>query len=255
MGLTSELFQMLRNNGVQWTVLFCINRGGRAVEQLSDRRLMALERTRGLSGINTVARNRDLWSEYDWSDKGENWTLSEEWKRGLIDYVLLPQLADARDILEVGPGAGRWTEVLQPLARQLTVVDIAPRCLDMCRERFANASNIRYVLSRGAELSQVPDASIDFIWSFDVFVHISPADTDAYLAEFRRVLRPGGRAVIHHPKWGRAQGGFRSSMTGESFIALVKKHGLRFIRQFDSWGAAGEFDVRLHGDVITVFCS
>ena len=62
-------------------------------------------------------------------------------------------------------------------------------------------------------------------------------------------------AVAEALRWGRAQGGFRSSMTGESFIALVKKHGLRFIRQFDSWGAAGEFDVRLHGDVITVFCS
>lgn len=253
MSFVSELRQLVRDNGVRWTVLFCVNRVSRALEQATDTRLSALERDRGLSGINTVARNRDLWNQYDWTDRGENWSPSPEWKQALIDDVMLAHLRDGQDVLELGPGAGRWTEVLQPRARQLTLVDLSERCLELCKERFAGAPNLRFVLSSGSDVSQVPDASIDFIWSFDVFVHISPADTESYLKEFRRVLRPGGCAVIHHPKRGRSEGGFRSGVTAELFIALLKKHDLQFVRQFDSWGPDHQYDVRLHGDAITVF--
>jgi ubiquinone/menaquinone biosynthesis C-methylase UbiE len=251
--LSAEIRRLLRDNGPQWTALFCVNRAVRAIERATDLRLMRLEEMRALSGINTVARNRDLWNGYDWTASGENWTPSAEWKQALVDQVMLAYLPADADVLEIGPGAGRWTEILQPRARQLTLVDISTRCLELCQARFAAAQNIRYVLSAGAALPGVPDAGIDFIWSFDVFVHISPVDTEAYLKEFRRVLRPGGRAVIHHPKRGRVEGGYRSSMTAELFTALLKQHGLQFVRQFDSWGPAGEFDVRLHGDAITVF--
>ena len=200
-----------------------------------------------------MARNRALWNGYDWTEKGENWSPSPEWKQALIDEVLLPNLGIGQDLIEIGPGAGRWTAVLQSRARTLTLVDISPACLDICRQQFVGAANMRYVLSSGSNLVGVPDESIDFIWSFDVFVHISPVDTEGYLREFRRVLRPGGRVVIHHAKRGRSEGGFRSSMTAELFIALLKKHNLTFIRQLDSWGPDGQFDVKMHHDAITVF--
>jgi ubiquinone/menaquinone biosynthesis C-methylase UbiE len=31
-----------------------------------------------------------------------------------------------------------------------------------------------------------------------VFVHINPTDIDAYLRDFRRILKPGGIGVVHH---------------------------------------------------------
>jgi len=248
-----ELRQFVRDNGVYWTVLFCLNRACRGLDKATEARMSALERQRGLSGINTVARNRDLWDGYDWTEKGENWSPSPEWKQALIDEVLLANLEDGGDVIEIGPGAGRWTDALQARARTLTLVDVSQTCLDMCRTKFTGAGNIRYLLSSGADLSGVEDGSVDFIWSFDVFVHVSPADTEGYLRDFRRVLRPGGRAVIHHAKRGRSEGGYRSSMTAELFIALLKKHDLQFLKQFDAWGPKGQFDVRLHGDAITVF--
>ena len=117
----------------------------------------ALERQHGLSGINTVARNRDLWDGYDWTEKGENWSPSPEWKQALIDEVLLANLEDGQDVIEIGPGAGRWTDALQARARTLTLVDVSQTCLDMCRTQFASAGNMRYVLSSGSDLSDVPD--------------------------------------------------------------------------------------------------
>jgi hypothetical protein len=36
-------------------------------------------------------------------------------------------------------------------------------------------------------------------WSFDVFVHVAPADQAHYLGEIARVLRPDGVAAIPTP--------------------------------------------------------
>ena len=54
-----------------------------------------------------------------------------------------------------------------------------------------------FIVNQGRELAGVPDASIDFVWSYDV-VDIAPRDMEAYFGEVQRVLRPGARAGIHH---------------------------------------------------------
>jgi cyclopropane fatty-acyl-phospholipid synthase-like methyltransferase len=98
------------------------------------------------------------------------------------------------------------------------------------------------------------DESVDVVWSFDVFVHVSPLETERYVAEIRRVLRPGGRAVIHHGNAGCTyENGFRSRTTAALFRDLVADNDLALVGQFNSWGEGGRFDVRAYGDVITAF--
>jgi hypothetical protein len=41
----------------------------------------------------------------------------------------------------------------------------------------------------GLDLAMFRDASIDVAFSFDVFVHLDPEDSYAYLREFRRLLK------------------------------------------------------------------
>lgn len=41
-----------------------------------------------------------------------------------------------------------------------------------------------------------PDARFDFAFATSVFTHMLPADVENYVAELRRVLRPGGRALL-----------------------------------------------------------
>ena len=211
------------------------------------------EQRHQLPGINSVLRNRDVWNSADWSHRGEKWTPSEEWKDALVEEVMRPHLRPGGTLLEIGPGGGRWSSFLQRDAGQLILVDISERCLQLCREQFAGCSNVSYVLVDSPSLRDVADASIDCIWSFDVFVHIAPGDTASYLREFARVMRPGAVAVIHHPGQGRSFGGYRSAVTAESFAAMVKDAGLQFVRQFDAWGDRQQFDVRMHRDVITIF--
>jgi ubiquinone/menaquinone biosynthesis C-methylase UbiE len=231
--------------------------------QIGDRRL-AREQRRGVLGPahrrwrgNSAIDNRERWTHWDWSSGGEEWNASADWKQALVDHVLLAWIPQHKVVLEIGPGAARWSAVLQPRARQLVLVDVAARPLALCRERFAEAANVEYVLSSGNDLPGIADRSIDAIWSFDVFVHVAPVDQAAYLSEVERVLTPGGVAVIHHAD-GRNRGdvpsrnGWRSPMSRKLFARLAAERGLVVETQIDSWGPGGQFDLSAYHDAITV---
>lgn len=231
--------------------------------QLTDMRLKR-EQRQGVLGRahrswrgNSAADNRERWTGWDWSNGGEEWNASAAWKQALIDDVLIARIPADRVVLEIGPGASRWSAALQPRARRLILVDVAERPLMLCRERFAAAENVEYVLSSGSDLPGVADSSVDAIWSFDVFVHIAPLDQAAYLDETARVLAPGGVAVIHHAD-GRNLGslpsraGWRSPMSRSLFAELASARGLTVEAQIDSWGPDGEHDLSAYHDAITV---
>jgi SAM-dependent methyltransferase len=47
----------------------------------------------------------------------------------------------------------------------------------------------------------LPDASFDVVWAGETIEHV--ADTGGWLAELRRLLRPGGRLLLSTPAHGR----------------------------------------------------
>jgi ubiquinone/menaquinone biosynthesis C-methylase UbiE len=227
-----------------------------------DRRLTR-EQHRGVLGPahrrwrGPTDSHRRYWADYDWSERGEEWNASPEWKQALIEEVLARWIPEDTTVLEIGPGAGRWSEVLSERANRLVLVDVSERPLELCRERFAGDERIRYILSTGSDLPDVEDGSIDAVWSLDVFVHVAPLDQAAYLSEIARVLAPGGLAVIHHSD-GRNRGqlpsrlGWRSPMSRRLFAALAVERGILVESQFASWGPDGRYDLSAFGDAITV---
>ncbi|HZN88683.1 MAG TPA: class I SAM-dependent methyltransferase [Thermoleophilaceae bacterium] len=234
----------------------------RAVERFRDLRLER-EQARGVLGPahrawkgNSARDNEERWRGWDWGEGGEEWSVSPEWKQSLVDEVLLDLIPEGASVLEIGPGAGRWSVVLAPRAERLVLVDVTPRVLEVCRERLGDLAHVSYVRSSGSDLPGVADASIDAVWSFDVFVHVAPLDQAGYLAEIARVLRPGGTAAIHHAD-GRNRGalpsrrGWRSPMSAGLFAALAEEHGLDVRRQVRSW-SEGRHDLSAFADVISV---
>jgi|GEM_PF-615512 len=200
-----------------------------------------------------VAKNYETWQSWDWESGGEEWTVSPEWKQSLIKEVMLKYIQPGKTVLEIGPGAGRWTESLQKIARLLILVDLSDKCIELCKQRFCHCDNVQYFVNDGSRLDFIPDETVDFIWSFDVFVHINPSDTEKYIKEFSRILVKGGRGIIHHPREGDRYGGWRSKMTAELFSNMLRKHSLTLVTQFDSWGEKEQFTVRVHHDAISVF--
>lgn len=101
-------------------------------------------------------------------------------------------------LLEIGPGGGRFTQILLSKCQKLIAADTSPTMLKLLQERFAHNPTIEYLLLDGQGLSSIPNDSLDAAFSYGVFVHLQHWDIYNYLTELHRVLKPGGKAIIQH---------------------------------------------------------
>jgi SAM-dependent methyltransferase len=248
------LLQALQENGISWTAAMCVYYAGSAVANASFNYAARRRVTRDLPALNSPSMNRIIWDNWNWDAGGEEWTPSAAWKRSVIDTFLLPNVAPTDVVVEIGPGAGRWTEALVHRARALEGIDISAACVEQCAQRFADHCNARFSIGSGRDLCGLADNTADSLWSFDVFVHVNLDDLAAYAREFSRVLRPGGRGVVHHGGVAGMRGGWRSDVTADSARAVLEAAGLTVLSQEASWHEAGiEHQAGLYGDVITTF--
>jgi SAM-dependent methyltransferase len=97
------------------------------------------------------------------------------------------------DALDAGCGTGRHTAELMRLGHRVIGVDASPEMLAVARRRLPGAD------LRAGEITRLPvaDGSVDLVVCALALVHIP--DLGAALAEFRRVLRPGGQLLISDP--------------------------------------------------------
>jgi SAM-dependent methyltransferase len=112
----------------------------------------------------------------------------------LADFVeqICRQVTDRRPrILDVGCGTGANLLMLSKYG-DAEGVDVSEDALAFCRER--GLDKVR--LGAGEELPY-EDATFDLVTAFDVVEHMD--DDLAGLREMRRVLRPGGRALLFVP--------------------------------------------------------
>jgi SAM-dependent methyltransferase len=205
---------------------------------------------------NTTAANREVWTTHDWSARGEEWTPSPEWKSAIVRDLLKRYIPREARVLEIGPGGGRWTEFLITHASHLTLVDVTPACIEMCKERFAANTHIAYHTNNGTNLSFVAPESIDAIWSYDVFVHIASEDIEEYVRQFATILVPGGVGIIHHARAGVQRVSWRSDMTAEKMVRMCERYHLVVLAQTDSVDE-GRLNVyppggEDHPDVVTI---
>ena len=252
----------LSDNGLRWSISALLySLFGNKLRGFGDKLesyMRRLEIKYRLPGTNTIENNYKRWESYCWEKGGNEWDFSLEWKQSLINDIMLKHFTPGSTILEIGPGAGRWTEPLQKMADRLIIVDLSPKCIEICKKRFRNYDNIEYLINQGTNLDFIPDQSVDFIWSFAVFTHLSPKDTDRYLGEINRILKIGGIGIISHPKNGGLHGGWRSSVTDKLFNELLKINGLKLIKQIAYWGKKEKYYVQITeqgqiNDILSIF--
>lgn len=252
-GRSALLRTRLRDNDAVWFTYYVLGRSAFRVSQFFDIRARSRALDRDLPGLNTREANRLLWSGYDWGAGGEEWTLSPKWRQAVIHEVMLANAPSNPVTLEIGPGGGRWSETLQKASKQLILVDVSERVLEVCAQRFDGADNVRYVHTDGRSLTGVADGEVDYVWSFDVFVHIAPVDQKSYVRELARVMRPGARGVIHHAGGGGTSGHWRSAMTSSAFAKMLRATGLQPLQQFERFGSDQRHPLPVEGDAVTVF--
>ncbi|HXB05487.1 MAG TPA: class I SAM-dependent methyltransferase [Puia sp.] len=125
-----------------------------------------------------------------------------------------------RVVADIGCGTGRhWEKIFAYRPARLVGYDVSCGMLDILRGKYPQAET--YLLEGGL-LSALPAGSIDLLISTLTVAHIP--DIAAALAEWNRVLRPGGEMIItdYHPE-ALARGGQRTFRDGERVIA-VRNH-------------------------------
>jgi len=175
----------------------------------------------------------------------------------LVAELPLPRRAAA---LDVGCGEGGHTvELARRFGMDVRGVDPLAWHLELARRELARqaaelprlAEAVRFELG-SAESLPVDDAAADLVWCRDVLVHVE--DLPRAYAEFRRVLRPGGRVLVYQmfatellepreaERFLPVMGCVPATMAPENTEAAIRAAGLRVERRVVLGTEWGEYD-------------
>jgi SAM-dependent methyltransferase len=139
----------------------------------------------------------------------------------LLRTVMEPHLGVPDRVLDIGSADGPSVAWMRERGRRVAVdLDIAALAPgDVCASALA---------------LPFPDASFDVVAAFDVLEHCEPESTA--LAEFRRVLRPGGRLLVAVPAYQWAwttfdvEIGHHRRYTRRRLVRAIEAQGLQVTR-------------------------
>jgi SAM-dependent methyltransferase len=165
-------------------------------------RCMSLEETN--RNWQQFAEQDPLWAVLTLDGKrGNRWNEDEFFATGraVVDD-LLAWAADCGAVvhfdraLDFGCGVGRLTQALASRFQSVVGVDVAPAMIERARSLNRLPDRCSFVLNNAENLAQFQDQSIDLLLSVIVLQHIEPPHVRTYLAEFLRLLKPGGVLVF-----------------------------------------------------------
>lgn len=116
--------------------------------------------------------------------------------------------------LHFGCGVGRLSQALGRSFQRVFGIDISENMISQAHESLPSSfSHVHYQHNPKPDLQIFASETFDFIYSNIVLQHIGKREQRVYLAEFARVLKPGGWAIIQIP----------SRKNCPTFLAKMKK--------------------------------
>jgi SAM-dependent methyltransferase len=159
------------------------------------------EEWRALAREDQVLRN-----VLTWPDRAEEWSEDEFYATGESDWEDFRRhwRHYARELggtcVEIGCGAGRITRALASDFDRVVALDVSPDMLD--RTRSMTPDHVEPTLVEEPAIPLAADEA-DAVFSVHVLQHLDRFEAvRAYLAEARRVLRPGRSLMVHVPVLG-----------------------------------------------------
>jgi len=198
--------------------------------------------------------NRVRWNdEHPWPESGDEWSVGWGGPRAQWYGTIFPRITrwlPARKVLEIAPGFGRWTQFLLRHTDELYGIDLNPKCIQRCVQRFSAYDRAHFIQNDGFSLEMVGDETIDFAFSFDSLVHAEIDVVTAYCQQIVRKLNATGVAFIHHSNAangvdpqdpnasGRAQ-----SVSSQAVRAVIEQAGGRVLIQEEiNWSSTARVD-------------
>jgi ubiquinone/menaquinone biosynthesis C-methylase UbiE len=145
--------------------------------------------------------------------KGSRWDVHEFFETGVREIeqsmqqvlALNPGLGKRR-ALDFGCGVGRLTQALARHFERVDGVDISASMIQQANAYNQHGSRCQYVVNQRSDLRIFPDQHFDFIYSSITLQHMPPRYSRRYIAEFMRVLAPGGAVLFQLPSETRIPG-------------------------------------------------
>lgn len=141
----------------------------------------------GSTDTNKIRGTKEFFDEVEKIRYG---SLEQEWTKHLIND-LQPQ---GKSVLEIGVGLGTDHMQFARLGAILTGIDITPECIALTKKRFTLEGYTSDLRVTDAEHLPFADNTFDMVYSFGVIHHIP--NMNRIVEEIRRVLKPGGTAIV-----------------------------------------------------------
>ncbi len=114
--------------------------------------------------------------------------------RRLTEALGVAGIAPGMSVLDVGCGRGEILRHTARLGARTFGIDYAWVAMRLSRQAASPATG---VYQADAKRLPFPTASFDRVLMLDIVEHLYPEELNAALREAHRVLRPGGRIIIH----------------------------------------------------------
>jgi SAM-dependent methyltransferase len=154
--------------------------------------------TQGREGLARPVPPRDQWISDKYGNTAEEYLASGQRDLHDMEDILTRagiSLVDLGNILEFGCGDGRMIRWLDDLAhtREIWGVDIDAGRIFWCKQHLG--PRLRFLTTTSVPHLPFEDRHFGFAFAGSVFTHIDDL-ADAWIAELRRILRPGGKLFM-----------------------------------------------------------
>lgn len=167
----------------------------------------------------------------------------EHWHR----YLYAAQFCVDRDVLDFASGEGYGSALLAQTARSVVGMDCSSEALERAENGFARP-NLTFVAATAPTILAA-DASFDVVVSMETLEHF--LEHEEFVAEIKRVLRPGGLLLMSSPNApvysGRFQpiNPFHKRELFRSELEALVRHEFRHIALLGQANVAGNFLTRI----------
>ena len=127
-----------------------------------------------------------------------------ETRRFMRLFGVSPDRLAGGSLLEIGSGIGRMTAAFTNMCARVVATDVDAAFLERCRQTVAahgRPERLQTVHVADGRTLDMPNESVDFVFSYIVLQHCQHDDALALTSEAVRISRNGGMVMLNYRTW------------------------------------------------------